>query len=230
MPPRRNRLGFFLILSAILLCGGKACTNMPDSQTNSKLPVQSTSSMKYLIVGLGNPGAEYEDTRHNIGFMVLDELAQKKDTPFETVRLGQKCLIKHKGRQIHLLKPNTFMNLSGKAVNYWLKELKIERSNLLVIVDDLALEAGKLRMRAKGSAGGHNGLGHIEQVLPGSNYPRLRFGIGSNFSKGKQVEYVLGKFEAEEIPAIEEGIQKAQDMVLSFSTIGISQTMTQFND
>lgn len=230
MPPRRIRLGFFLVLSALAIVGGMAVQSPPKRQPESNQAVQSSSPMKYLIVGLGNPGAEYEDTRHNIGFMVLDELAQKKAARFETARLGEKCLIKHKGRQIHLLKPNTFMNLSGKAVNYWLKELKIERSNLLVIVDDLALDPGKLRMRAKGSAGGHNGLGHIEQVLPGSNYPRLRFGIGSNFSKGKQVDYVLGTFGEEEIPAVEEGIQKAQEMVLAFCTMGINQTMTQFND
>ena len=185
--------------------------------------------MKYLIVGLGNPGAEYELTRHNIGFLVLDQLADKFEATFKTERLAEKAELKHKGRTLHLIKPNTFMNLSGKAVNYWMNELKIAQENLLVVVDDLALEHGVLRMRPKGSAGGHNGLGSIEQILGNSDYPRLRFGIGSDFPKGKQADYVLSNFNQEQMNDLLTPMLKACEMILSFTTIGIAQTMTQYN-
>ena len=146
--------------------------------------------MKYLIAGLGNIGPEYELTRHNIGFLILDRMADNKSISFNTSRYADKAELKHKGRQIHLIKPNTYMNLSGKAIAYWLQELKVPKENLLVVVDDLALPFGTLRMRAKGSAAGHNGLTNIEQLTGGQDYPRLRFGVGSNFGRGQQVDYV----------------------------------------
>jgi PTH1 family peptidyl-tRNA hydrolase len=185
--------------------------------------------MKYLIAGLGNPGTKYELTRHNIGFLVLDQLADKNEATFSTERHAEVCEIKHKGRTLHLIKPNTFMNLSGKAVNYWLQELKIPVENLLVIVDDIALDHGILRMRKKGSSGGHNGLTNIEQVLATSEYTRLRFGIGNDFAKGKQADYVLTNFSQTQLDTILEPIDKACEMILSFVSIGVDKTMTQFN-
>ncbi|MDH5399707.1 MAG: aminoacyl-tRNA hydrolase [Cyclobacteriaceae bacterium] len=186
--------------------------------------------MKYLIVGLGNIGQEYELTRHNIGFLVLDRLADIKKQTFSPGRYASTCMIKHKGRQIHLIKPATYMNLSGKAVSYWLQELKISRENMLVIVDDIALPFGKLRMRAKGSSAGHNGLQNIEDTLGGNDYPRLRFGIGSDFSKGQQADYVLSAFTKTEFNGILPLMDKSIDMALSFCSIGIGRTMDQYND
>lgn len=185
--------------------------------------------MKYLIAGLGNIGAEYELTRHNIGFLVLDRLADVKGITFELSRHAEKAELKFKGRQIHLIKPTTFMNLSGKAIAYWLQELKIPKENLLVIVDDIALPFGTLRMRKQGSAAGHNGLTNIEQVLGGTDYTRLRFGIGNNFNKGQQVDYVLGNFTQEEFQALPPLMDKASEMILSFCTIGPDRTMSLYN-
>ncbi len=185
--------------------------------------------MKYLIAGLGNIGAEYELTRHNIGFLVLDRLADVKGITFELSRHAEKAELKFKGRQIHLIKPTTYMNLSGKAIAYWLQELKIPKENLLVIVDDIALPFGTLRMRKQGSAAGHNGLTNIEQVLGGTDYTRLRFGIGNNFNKGQQVDYVLGNFTQEEFQALPPLMDKASEMILSFCTIGPDRTMSQYN-
>lgn len=186
--------------------------------------------MKYLVVGLGNPGPEYELTRHNIGFLVLDQLAGQFDKTFMPGRLASKTEIKHKGRTIHIIKPSTYMNLSGKAVNYWMKELKIPRENLLIVVDDIALPFGALRMRAKGSDAGHNGLKDIQMVLGGANYPRLKFGIDDNFGKGQQVNYVLSQFSSEEIVQLPDIFKRSTDMILSFCTIGIQRTMNQYND
>ncbi|MCD9019023.1 aminoacyl-tRNA hydrolase [Parachryseolinea silvisoli] len=186
--------------------------------------------MKYLIAGLGNPGPEYELTRHNIGFLVLDQLADAHQTNFTVGRLAEKAEFRHKGKTIHLIKPNTFMNLSGKAIAYWLQELKIPKENLLVIVDDLALPFGSLRMRTQGSAAGHNGLKNIELVLNGQDYSRLRFGIGNDFGKGQQVDFVLSNFAAEEMAQLPEVMKKANDMVLSFCLIGAAKTMSQFNN
>lgn len=186
--------------------------------------------MKFLIVGLGNIGPEYELTRHNIGFLTIDRLADKGEVNWKSDRLAFKAEIKHKGRTLHLIKPTTYMNLSGKAVNYWMKELGISKENVLVIVDDVAIPFGKLRMRVKGSAAGHNGLKNIEELTGGQDYSRLRMGIGDNFPKGRQVDYVLGRFtqkEFDELPII---MDKAIDMIFGFCTIGIAQTMTQFND
>ncbi|GAB4395196.1 MAG: aminoacyl-tRNA hydrolase [Microscillaceae bacterium] len=186
--------------------------------------------MKYLIVGLGNPGPEYAHTRHNAGFMVLDRLAEAQSGAFQTAKLAEKAEIKHKGRTLVLLKPNTFMNLSGKAVQYWLTQLKIPRENLLVIVDDLALPFAKLRLRPKGSAGGHNGLTHIEQLLQTDQYARLRFGIGNDYPKGKQAEYVLSDFALDQQAELETALDRASEMVLAFATLGLERTMTQFNE
>lgn len=185
--------------------------------------------MKYLIAGLGNKGAEYELTRHNIGFLVLDRLADVKGITFSLSRHAEKAELKFKGKQIHLIKPTTYMNLSGKAIAYWLQELKIPKENLLVVVDDIALPFGTLRMRKQGSAAGHNGLTHIEQALGGTDYARLRFGIGNNFSKGQQVDYVLGNFTQEEFQALPPLMDKASEMILSFCTIGPDRTMSLFN-
>ncbi len=186
--------------------------------------------MKYLIAGLGNIGPEYELTRHNIGFLTLDRIADNHKLKFETHRLADKAELKYKGRQLHLIKPNTYMNLSGKAIAYWLQELKIQKENLLVIVDDIALPFGSLRMRTKGSAAGHNGLKNIELVLNGQDYSRLRFGIGDNFSKGQQVDFVLSNFSKEEITTLPSLMDKAADMIYSFCTIGAERTMNFFND
>ncbi len=186
--------------------------------------------MKYLIAGLGNIGPEYELTRHNAGFLVLDQLADLHKTDFTTERLAQHAEIKHKGRTLHLIKPTTYMNLSGKAVAYWLQELKIEKSNLLVVVDEIALPFGSLRLRGKGSSAGHNGLKNIELVLHGQDYPRLRFGVGDQFAKGRQVDYVLSNFSAEEFRQLPDLIARANEMILSFCTAGLERTMSQFND
>ena len=186
--------------------------------------------MKYLIVGLGNPGPNYELTRHNIGFLTLDRLVDReKASPWAIGRHAEVAELKYKGRSIHMLKPTTFMNLSGKAVNYWLQELKIPKENLLVITDDLSLPYGKLRMRGKGSAGGHNGLKDIEKVLGGQNYARLRFGIGDDFGKGQQVDYVLSNFSKQEMDNMVPLLDQAADMILGFSTIGLDRTMNQYN-
>lgn len=186
--------------------------------------------MKFLIVGLGNPGAEYELTRHNIGFLILDRLADVEKVSFSTVRLADKAELRFKGRQITLIKPNTFMNLSGKAVAYWMNELKVPRENILVLVDDLALPFGKLRMKPKGSSAGHNGLGNIEAILGSADYPRLRFGIGNDFPKGHQSDYVLSKFKQEEFSELVPIMDRAIEMVRSYCTAGIERTMNQFND
>ena len=186
--------------------------------------------MKYLIAGLGNIGPEYELTRHNIGFLTLDRIANNHKLKFEAHRLADKAEFKYKGRQLHLIKPNTYMNLSGKAIAYWLQELKIQKENLLVIVDDIALPFGSLRMRTKGSAAGHNGLKNIELVLGGQDYSRIRFGIGNNFSKGQQVDFVLSNFSKEEFSSLPMLMDKAADMGYSFCTIGAERTMNFFND
>ena len=185
--------------------------------------------MKFLIAGLGNIGPEYEVTRHNIGFLTLDRLADNHKIDFSTHRLADKAELKYKGKQIHLIKPNTFMNLSGKAVTYWLQELKIPKENLLVIVDDIALPFGSLRLRSKGSSAGHNGLNNIELVLGGQDYSRLRMGIGNNFSKGQQVDFVLSPFEKEEFDTLPGIMDKAIEMILSFCTIGVERTMNFYN-
>ncbi len=186
--------------------------------------------MKYLIVGLGNPGSDYEGTRHNIGFEVLDNLAEVSGTSFEQARHGHVATLRHRGRTLILLKPNTFMNLSGKAINYWLQAEKIPLERMLVITDDLALPFGTIRLRGKGSDGGHNGLANTIQVLGTSAWARLRFGIGSEFHKGQQVDYVLGKWGPEETATLAERIETAGKAILSFCAVGLAKTMSSFNN
>ena len=185
--------------------------------------------MKYLIIGLGNPGVEYELTRHNIGFLILDQLADQKKIKFEQGRYGFWTLLKHKGRSIYLLKPSTFINLSGRAVNYWMQYLKVAKPHMMVITDDLALPYGKLRMRQKGSAGGHNGLKNIEKLIGGQDYLRLRFGVGDDYSQGRQIDYVLSPFNQKEMEALISDMDCAIDAALTFCTQGIENAMNQFN-
>jgi len=186
--------------------------------------------MKFLIVGLGNPGSEYINTRHNIGFNVLDAFVNASNTSFRTERLGDISEIRVKNKQLILLKPNTFMNLSGKAINYWMQKEKISSDRLLVITDDLSLPTGQLRLKSKGSDGGHNGLKSIQEILGTSIYPRLRFGIGKNFFPGQQVNYVLGKWENIESEIVEEKIPIAIDCVKSYCLQGIAPTMNVYNN
>ena len=186
--------------------------------------------MKYLIVGLGNPGKEYEDTRHNIGFNVLDAIAQNRETSFEVSRLGDVASVRFKGRTMVLLKPSTFMNLSGKAVRYWMDAEKIPLERVLIVTDDLAMPFGSLRLRGKGGAGGHNGLGDIETVLKTSGYARLRFGIGSEFPKGQQVDYVLGQWGESEASTLSERFKRCDELICSFATAGLDRTMNAFNN
>lgn len=185
--------------------------------------------MKYLIAGLGNIGEEYSNTRHNIGFTVLDALAQASNAVFSSKRYGAVAEVKHRGRTFVLLKPSTYMNLSGKAVHYWLKNEKIEVENLLVVVDDIALPLGTLRLRLKGNDGGHNGLKSINETLQTINYPRLRIGIGGNFPKGYQVNHVLGEWTKDELAILPERLQTAKDIILSVGTIGVERTMNLYN-
>lgn len=185
--------------------------------------------MKYLIVGLGNIGAEYAETRHNIGFKVLDALAKASNTVFVTSRYGDIAEVKFKGRTFVLLKPSTYMNLSGKAVNYWLKAEKIEVENMLVVVDDIAIPFGTIRIRTKGSDGGHNGLKNINEMLGHNNYARLRFGIGGDFPRGFQIDYVLGEWSDEELKTLEEKMLPACEAIKSFGLTGIERTMNTFN-
>lgn len=185
--------------------------------------------MKYLIVGLGNIGPEYRDTRHNIGFMIADALAKQAQVSFSTMRHASYTELTYKGRKIHLIKPTTYMNLSGKAVNYWMNELKIPLENMLVLVDDLALPFETIRIKPKGSAAGHNGLKSIEAMLGSVNYARLRFGIGDSYPKGRQVDYVLGGFDEDEQPALPALIDRSIEMIQSFVSVGAELTMTRFN-
>ena len=185
--------------------------------------------MKYLIVGLGNIGAEYQNTRHNIGFTVLDAFAKASNAFFEDHRYGATCEVRLKGRVLTLLKPSTYMNLSGMAVRYWMNKENIPVERTLIIVDDLALPLGALRMKPSGSDAGHNGLKHIAATLGTQAYPRLRFGIGNDFPKGGQVDFVLGKFSPEEQEKLKERIELAGEMIKSFCLAGINITMNQFN-
>jgi PTH1 family peptidyl-tRNA hydrolase len=184
---------------------------------------------KFLIVGLGNIGAEYVNTRHNIGFQILDYLATKEAISFETVKLGAMAQYKFKGRTFLLLKPNTYMNLSGKAVQYWIEKEKIPLENILVITDDLNLEFGTIRIRMKGSDGGHNGLKNINIILNTQNYPRFRFGISDQFKKGQQVNYVLGEWDETEKKKLPERLELAAEIIRSFGTAGLENTMSNFN-
>jgi len=185
--------------------------------------------MKFLIVGLGNIGAEYELTRHNIGFLVLDKLAEDQEAAFQPDKLANKAEFRFKGRTVHIIKPTTYMNLSGKSVNYWQQQLKIALKQTLIITDDVALPFGTLRLRARGSNAGHNGLKHIEATLGTTSYPRLKFGVGDNFHKGQQADYVLSRFSASEFEELPSYIDKAIEMIQSFCTVGIDRTMSRYN-
>ena len=185
--------------------------------------------MNFLIAGLGNIGAEYADTRHNIGFKVLDAFAEASGTSFVSGRYGSTCTVSVRGHKLILLKPSTYMNLSGKAVNYWLQAEKIKQENLLVVLDDLAIPFGTQRMRKQGSAGGHNGLKNIDECLGNNSYARLRIGISDNFAKGRQVDYVLGKWtsdEEKELPFIED---KAIEAIKAFASLGVDRAMNIAN-
>ena len=185
--------------------------------------------MKYLIVGLGNPGPKYRETRHNIGFKVLEEIASELKAEFTPQRLGDVAEAKFKGRTFVLLQPSTFMNLSGKALNYWMQHEKIPLDRVLVITDDLALPYGKLRLKGKGSDGGHNGLKDIIAILGHNKFARLRFGVGSEFTKGRQVDYVLGEWSTEEREILQERLTASTEFIKSFATIGIERTMNFLN-
>jgi PTH1 family peptidyl-tRNA hydrolase len=186
--------------------------------------------MKYLIVGLGNIGPEYKNTRHNIGFIILDDLAIKKELSWEDKRYAYRTEFKYRSRNIVLIKPTTYMNLSGRAVNYWLQKEKIPVENMLVITDDLALPFGTIRIRSKGSDGGHNGLYSIIGTLGTNEFSRLRFGIGGSFPKGSQVNYVLGEWDPEEENGLPERMDKVIEAIQSFTTLGIERTMNFYNN
>ena len=183
---------------------------------------------KYLIVGLGNPGYEYENTRHNTGFMVLDKMAESAGVSFEDKRYGYVAETSIKGRKVFLLKPTTYMNLSGNAVRYWLQKENIDQKRLLVVVDDLSIPLGDYRLKGKGSNGGHNGLGNIQQLI-GQQYARLRMGIGNEFQRGQQVDWVLGKYTDEDMRTLQPSIDEAVEIIRSFVLAGLDITMNQFN-
>ena len=183
---------------------------------------------KYLIVGLGNPGREYEMTRHNTGFMVVDELADKLGTTFEDKRYGFVAETSIKGRKVFILKPTTYMNLSGNAVRYWLQKENIDQSRMLVVVDDLSIPLGDFRLKGNGSNGGHNGLGNIQQLI-GQQYARLRMGIGADFQQGQQVDWVLGRYDDEDMKTLQPSIDMAVEIIKSFVLAGLNITMNQFN-
>lgn len=184
---------------------------------------------KFLIVGLGNIGPKYHNTRHNIGFKILDHLAEQESLSFETQKLGDVATYKFKGRTFILLKPSTYMNLSGKAVNYWLQKEKVPLENLLVVTDDLNLPLGTLRLKTKGSDGGHNGLKDIQSQLNTTSYNRFRFGISDEFSKGKQIDYVLGEWDEEEEAKMPDRLKTSVELIKSFGTAGVNNTMNTFN-
>lgn len=186
--------------------------------------------MKYLVVGLGNIGSEYAHTRHNIGFDILDALCGASNISFKDKRYGFIAEYRYRARTYWLLKPSTYVNLSGNAVRYWLKKLKLTPENLLVVVDDIALPFGTLRLRAKGGDAGHNGLAHINTILGSSAYARLRFGIGNDFFPGKQIDYVLGDWDEEEKLKLPERLEMAGEIIKSFGVIGLQRTMNEYNN
>ena len=184
---------------------------------------------KFLIVGLGNIGPKYANTRHNIGFKILDEVALENNLTFETFKLGDLATYKVKGRTFILLKPSTFMNLSGKALKYWMNKENISLENILVVTDDVNIDFGAIRLKAKGSAGGHNGLKDIQNTLQTQQYARFRFGVGDAFSKGRQVDYVLGTWNKDENKQLPERLSKSCELIKSFGTAGLNNTMNTFN-
>ena len=195
----------------------------------AKVAYKEEVMKKYLIVGLGNVGDTYTNTRHNIGFKILDEVAQEHKATFETLKLGDVANFRWKGRTFVLLKPSTFMNLSGKAVKYWMQQENISIENILVVTDDVHIDFGSIRLKAKGSAGGHNGLKDIQEKLNTQEYARFRFGVGGNYSKGRQADFVLGQWSKEETSLLIERIPVASKVISSFGTAGLNNTMNTFN-
>ncbi len=196
---------------------------------NTKVVTKEKLMKKFLIVGLGNIGDKYTNTRHNIGFKILDEVAEEQKLTFETEKLGDVASFRFKGRTFILLKPNTFMNLSGKAVKYWMQKEKITIDNILIVTDDLNIDFGTIRVKAKGSDGGHNGLKDIQEKLGTTKYPRFRFGVGANYSKGRQVDYVLGEWNKDENSQLIERLPTSVKVITSFGTAGLANTMNTFN-
>ena len=203
--------------------------NWITSLYQTQKTVTAPDMKKFLIVGLGNIGAEYVNTRHNIGFKILDHFAKKESISFQTAKLGDVAEFKIKGRTLILLKPNTYMNLSGKAVKYWMEKENIEKENILVITDDLNLSFGTIRIKTKGSDGGHNGLKSIQSLLNTTEYPRFRFGISDQFKKGQQVNYVLGEWDEEEKSKLTERLELSSQIIQSFALAGLNNTMNEFN-
>lgn len=208
----------------------KAISRMFASRARKARESSMTSDMKYLVVGLGNIGPEYAGTRHNIGFMVADRLATDAGGVFESCRYGDMARFRVKNKQLMVLKPSTYMNLSGVAVRYWMNKEKLPLQNLLVVVDDLALSFGAIRLRGNGSDAGHNGLKNIASELGNQNYARLRFGIGNDFQRGGQIDYVLGKFPSEEVALLPERLETAAEAVRAYCLSGLSFAMTNFNN
>jgi PTH1 family peptidyl-tRNA hydrolase len=215
-----------LLLSNILK---RIFSHKSSSSSSDEQPLE-TETMKYLIVGLGNIGAEYQGTRHNIGFTILDAFAEASNVVFATQRYGAVAQMRLKNQRLVLLKPSTYMNLSGEAVRYWMQKEKIELDHVLVVVDDLALPFGTIRLRGKGADGGHNGLKNINTLVGSQNYARLRFGIGSDFPEGAQVDYVLGPLTNEELQILPERVGKAVDAIKAFCLSGLSFAMTHYNN
>ena len=213
-----------IIKTFLSFFGWSSKTKLEDVKSNHNQVMK-----KFLIVGLGNIGAEYVNTRHNIGFKILDYFANQESIFFQTQKLGEVAEFKIKGRAVLLLKPNTYMNLSGKAVKYWLEKENIEKENMLVITDDLNLSFGSIRIKTKGSDGGHNGLKNIQLLLNSTEYPRFRFGISDAFKKGKQVDYVLGEWSFEEKEALKERLSISSEIIKSFALAGLNNTMNLFN-
>lgn len=213
-----------VIKSLLQMFGRNTKPNFEEVDTNSNQKMK-----KFLIVGLGNIGAEYVNTRHNIGFKILDYFANQESVSFQTQKFGEVAEFKIKGRTVLLLKPNTYMNLSGKAVKYWMEKENIEKENILVITDDLNLSFGSIRIKAKGSDGGHNGLKNIQLLLNSTEYPRYRFGISDAFKKGKQVDYVLGEWSIEEKEALKERLGVSAEIIKSFALAGLNNTMNLYN-
>ncbi len=201
------------------------------TKTTGKATQNETNSdmKKFLIVGLGNPGPEYKYTRHNIGFLIADRLVDKLKTDFKTERYGEVAKANYRGKRFIIVKPSTYMNLSGKAVRYWLEKEKIDKNNLMVLTDDVNLDFGTIRIRPKGSDGGHNGLKSIQELIGSNQYPRLRFGIGKDYPKGGQVDYVLGKWTSEQMEQLPELTDKAAEAVINFAQEGLQRTMNKFN-
>lgn len=219
-----------LFMIPIYIVITKAISRMFASRARMARESSMTSDMKYLVVGLGNIGPEYAGTRHNIGFMVADRLAADADGVFESCRYGDMARFRVKNRQLMVLKPSTYMNLSGVAVRYWMNKEKLPLHNLLVVVDDLALPFGAIRLRGNGSDAGHNGLKNIASELGNQNYARLRFGIGNDFQRGGQIDYVLGKFPPEEVALLPERLETAAEAVRAYCLSGLSFAMTNFNN